>query len=221
MAAPLVDFFAGLVRRQRRPLRDDVEVGGDLQQRVQHQGPRLCDGLFHRQHADEVIADAQVVALRFDIRVHHLIVEKLRMLRAARDAPVVVVEQPAKESELSLLVEYLDLHEVGELPDECLYSLFQPRQVLLDLRPQERFHAAAGELSLQFADGAGGIMEEPGEGRAHAGLRPRSFKEDAIEDLDLVEVVALRFKELASLVDGRSNNRIVVVGEGNLRPVLL
>jgi hypothetical protein len=70
------------------------------------------------------------------------------------------------------------------------------RQVLLDLRPQERFHAAAGELRLQFADGAGGIMEESSESRAHAGLRPRSLKRDAVEDLDLIELVALCFKEL-------------------------
>ncbi len=38
VAAALVDFLAGLVRRERRPLRDDVEVGWDLQQRIEHQG---------------------------------------------------------------------------------------------------------------------------------------------------------------------------------------
>ena len=63
-----------------------------------------------------MIADAQMIALGLDIRVDHLIVEKLRGLRLARDAPVVVIEQPAKEAELPLLVENLDLHEVRELP---------------------------------------------------------------------------------------------------------
>jgi hypothetical protein len=93
---------------------------------VQHQRPRLGDGLFHRQHTDKVIADAQVIALGFDIGVDHLIVEKLRGLRLARDAPVVVVEQPAEERELPLLVQHFDLHEVGKLAGECLHLLVEP-----------------------------------------------------------------------------------------------
>ena len=83
MAAALVHFFAGLVRGERRPLRDDVEVGRDLQQCVEYQGTRFCDGLFHRQHADGVIAYPQMIAFGFDVGVDHLIVEKLRGLRPA------------------------------------------------------------------------------------------------------------------------------------------
>ena len=74
--------------------------------------------------------------------------------------------------------------------------------------------------ALQFADRAGGIAEEAGECRADAGLRPRAFEHDAVEDFDLIEMVALRFKELPPLVDGGFHNGIVVVGERNLRPVL-
>ena len=35
----------------------------NLQKRVQHQGLCLCDGFFHRQYADDVIANAQMIAL--------------------------------------------------------------------------------------------------------------------------------------------------------------
>jgi hypothetical protein len=68
-------FLAGLVRRELRPFRDNIEVGWNLQKYVEHEGTRLGDGLFHRQHADNVIAYAQMIALRFDIGVHHLIVK--------------------------------------------------------------------------------------------------------------------------------------------------
>ena len=217
--AALVHFLARLVRRERRPFRDDIEVRRNLQQRIEHQGPRLGDGLFHRQHADEVIAHAQMIALGFDVGVDHLIVEKLRGLRLAGNAPVVVIEQPAEERELALLVQDLDLHEIRELPRECLHALFEPRKIALDLRAQQRLHAVVGELRLQFVNGAGRIAEEPRERRADAGLRPRAFEQDAVEDFDLIKLVALRFKELPPLVDGRFHDRVVVVGERNLRPV--
>ncbi len=83
--------------RHRRPLRDDIEVRRNLQQRIEHKRPRLGDGLFHGQHADEVVADAQMVALGLDVGVDHLVVEKLRRLRLARNAPVVVIDEPAKK----------------------------------------------------------------------------------------------------------------------------
>ena len=122
VAAALVHFFAGLVRGKRRPLRDDIEVGRNLQKRVQHQGPRLVDGLFHRQHTDDVIAYPQMIAFRFDVGVDHLIVEKLRGLRPAGNTPVVIIQQAAEEPELPLLIQDLDLHEISKLPSECLHA---------------------------------------------------------------------------------------------------
>ena len=97
----------------------------------------------------------------------------------------------------------------------------KPRKVGLDLRPQQGLHAVVGELRLQFANRAGGIAEEAGECRADARLRPRPFENDAVEDFDLVEMVALRFKELPPLLDGGFYNGVVIVRERNLRPVLL
>ncbi len=90
---------------------------------------------------------------------------------------------------------------------------------MLDLRAQQRFHAVAGELRLQLANRAGRIAEEASERRAHAGLRSRSFEHDAVEDLDLIKMVALRLKELSPLLDGRFHNRVVVSGERYLGPV--
>ena len=63
-----------------------------------------------------MVADAQMVALGLDGRVDYLVVEKLRGLRLACNPPVVVVEQPAKEGELPLLIQNLDPHEIAELP---------------------------------------------------------------------------------------------------------
>jgi hypothetical protein len=40
-------------------------------------GRGLGDGLFHGQHAHDVIADKQLVAFRFDVGIDHLVVEKL------------------------------------------------------------------------------------------------------------------------------------------------
>jgi hypothetical protein len=112
VAAALVDFFAGLVRCEWRPLRDHSEVGPDFQQRVQRQGPRFSYGLFHREYADDVIAHAQMIAFGFDVRVDDLIVEELRGLRLARNAPVVVIQQAAEKGELPLPIQDLDLHEI-------------------------------------------------------------------------------------------------------------
>jgi hypothetical protein len=214
VAAALVHFFAGLVRRQRRPLGDDIEVGRDLQQRIEHQGPRLRDGLFHRQHTDEVIADAQMIALGLDVRVDHLIVEKLRGLRLARNPPVVVVEQAAKERELPLLIQTSICMKSPSCRVNAWTRWSSRRKDRLDLRPQQRLHAVVGELRLEFANRAGRIAEEAGERGSDAGLRPRAFEHDAVEDLNLIEMVALGLEELPPLVDGCFYNRVVIVANG-------
>ena len=101
-----------------------------------------------------------------------------------------------------------------ELPGECLDALLKPRKVGLDLRPQQSLHAVVGELRPQFANRASGIAEETGERRADACLRPRPFEDDAVEDFDLIEMVALGFKELPPLVDGGFHNGVVIRANG-------
>jgi hypothetical protein len=136
VASTLVHFLAGLVRGERRPFRDDIEVGRNLEQCVQHERPRLCDGLFHRQHADDVVADAQMVAFGFDVGINYLIVEKLCGLWLAGNAPVIIIQQAAEKRELSLLIQDLDLHEIRELPSECPNLLVKALKITLDMRTQ-------------------------------------------------------------------------------------
>ena len=93
-----------------------------------------------------MIADAEMIAFGFDVGVDDLIVEKLCGLRAARNTPIVIVQQAAEKLELSLLIQGLDLHEVRELARECLHALVEPSNIVLDMRTQQRFHAVVGEL---------------------------------------------------------------------------
>ena len=90
-----------------------------------------------------------------------------------------------KRSELALLVQNLDVYEIAELAHERLDMLFKLRQVALDLRPQQRFHAVARELRLQFVHGSGRIAEELRECRAYTCFRPRAFNQNAVENFDL------------------------------------
>jgi len=50
-------------------------------QGVQHQRPCLSDGLFHRQHPDDVIADAEMMPFGFDVGVDDLMSRELCGLR--------------------------------------------------------------------------------------------------------------------------------------------
>ena len=111
------------------------------------------------------IADAKVVAFGFKQRIGDLVVEKLRVPRLAGNAPVVIVDQSSEEAELAFVVQNLDPHEVGELAHECLHLLLEPRQVALDLRPQQRLHPVVGELGFQLVDSACRVMEEPAQVR--------------------------------------------------------
>ena len=83
-----------------------------------------------------MIAYAQMIALRFDVGVDHLIVEKLRGLRPAGNTPVVIIQQAAEKPELVLLIQDLDLHEIRKLPSECLHVLVEPLKIALDMRTQ-------------------------------------------------------------------------------------
>jgi hypothetical protein len=82
------------------------------------------------------LAYPQMIALRFDVGVDHLIVEELCGLRTASNTPVVIIEQATEERELSLPVQDLDLHEITKLPSECLHVLVEPCNVALDMRTQ-------------------------------------------------------------------------------------
>ena len=93
-----------------------------------------------------MIADPQMITFRFDVGVDHLIVEKLRGLRPASNTPAVIVQQPAEKRELSLPIQDLDLHEIRELPSECLHMPVEPPKIVLDMRTQQRLHAVAREL---------------------------------------------------------------------------
>src|SRR5208282_6754388 len=108
-----------------------------------------------------------------------------------------------------------------ELADECLHALIEAPNIVLDMRAQQRLHAVAGELRRQLANRASGISEKASERRAYAGLRSRSFEQDAVENLHLIKAVALRLKELPPLLDGRFHNRVVVSGERYVGPVRL
>ncbi len=103
-----------------------------------------------------------------------------------------------------MLIQNLDLDEIAELPLECLHALLQHGNRALNLRPQQRLHLLLLPVNcdFEFVHRSGRIAEEPRQCGADAGLRPRAFKHDAIEDFDLIESVALGLEELPPLIDG-------------------
>ena len=62
-------------------------------------------------------------------------------------------------------------------------------------------------------------MQDSSDCRAHAGLRPGAFEQDAVEDFNLIKMVTLRFKELPPLVNRCVHNRIVIFCEGYVRAI--
>ena len=120
-----------------------------------------------------------------------------------------------------MLILNLNPGQIAELSRECLDALLKMGNVSFDLRPEQRFHAAAGKLRLQLIHCPGRVPQQACKCRCDARLRPCAFEDDAIEYLNLIEPVALGLKELPPLVDGRFDDWVVVVCEGDLGPVLL
>ena len=58
VATPLIHFLSCLISGELCPLCYHAEVARYLEQRIEDQGPCFSDCLFHRQHANEVIAYA-------------------------------------------------------------------------------------------------------------------------------------------------------------------
>src|SRR5258708_17889319 len=92
-----------------------------------------------------------MVALTLNQGVNHLIVEELGMPRFSRDTPVVIVEEPPEEAELTLIIEHFDPHEIAKLAHECAYLAGKARQITLYLRVQQRLHFVARKLRLYLA----------------------------------------------------------------------
>src|SRR5216684_572265 len=107
-----------------------------------------------------MVAYPQMIALRFDVGVDHLIVEKLRGLRPASNTPVVIIQQATEEPELPLLIQDFDLHEIRELPSERLNVLVESSKIVLDMRPQQHLHAVVDELRFEFVNRALWIAKE-------------------------------------------------------------
>ena len=65
---------------------------------------------------------------------------------ACQQSASVVVNEAPQERELATLIQNLDPDEVAELARECLGALLKPCNLGLNLRSQQRFHAATGKL---------------------------------------------------------------------------
>jgi hypothetical protein len=123
MAAALCDFFPCLVVRKRNPFGADGEARGDLEQRVEYKGFGLADALLHGENAHEMRTNTEMIALRLDVRVHHLEVEELSALWSSSDPHVLVIQQATKECELFRTRQGSDLYKVCKLPAERLDPL--------------------------------------------------------------------------------------------------
>jgi hypothetical protein len=80
-----------------------------------------------------VVAHAEMIALGLDVRVDHLVVEKLVRPRLARDTPLIEVDEPPKEREGGFFSLCLDGYQVRELTREIFDTLGQLHQVRIDL----------------------------------------------------------------------------------------
>ncbi len=60
-----------------------------------------------------MVADPQMIAFGFDVRIDRLVIEKLCALRCTGNSPIVIVEQSAEKPKLTSMIEEFDLHEVA------------------------------------------------------------------------------------------------------------
>ena len=81
MSAARGDLLARLCVVDWMPFGDDMEVGGDIEQAIEDQWPRLAGKLFQRENANVIVIHPQVAAMRLQLRAAYLPVE---MTRAAQ-----------------------------------------------------------------------------------------------------------------------------------------
>ena len=168
-----------------------------------------------------MIANPEMVALCLNIGIDHLIIEELRRLGIAGDSPVIKVQQSAEELQLPPLIEDLHRDKVRELAHEGPHSLVKQSTISLDLRTEQHLHALIRELRVKLGKAARRIRDEPRHSGTDAGLRSHTFEQNAVKDLDRVQLIALRLKESSPLLDGGCYDRIVIVCEGNLGAIAL
>ena len=113
MAATAGDLFPRFRVIDGMPFGDDMEVGRDVEQALQEQWPRLAGKLLQREDADIVVVQAQVAAMRFQLRVADLPVEMTRIAqRRVVDLGGAEVDETAQYAKRLLRPWQLDRHEV-------------------------------------------------------------------------------------------------------------
>jgi hypothetical protein len=85
---------------------------------TQHQRSGFGDGFFHRENTDEVVSDVQMIPFGLNIGVGNLKVQELSILRAAVNAPPVVVQQATENAETVVRLQSFNLHKIRKLVNE-------------------------------------------------------------------------------------------------------
>jgi len=91
------DLFSSDGVVNRHPLSDYTEIRLNFQKLLQNERLGLADGIFNCQHADIVIADAEMVAFSLDVGICDLIVKNLSALGTAFDPAGLVVQEASQE----------------------------------------------------------------------------------------------------------------------------
>ncbi len=99
--------------------------------------------------------------------------------------------------------------------------LVEPLKIALDMRPQQLLHTVASELSFEFGNRTLWIAQQATQGRPDSDLRPGTFEQDAVEDFNLIKMVALAFEELSPLIDRCLHDRVVICCEWDVRAIRL
>jgi hypothetical protein len=134
------------------------------------------------------------------------------------NTPVVKVDGPPKEREGCFFALCLDGYQVRELAREVFDALGRLHQIRVDIRAQQTFRCIGAEPRLEVLVPLWVARHLSRRGK-EAGLGPGAFKQDHIENLDLVQPIALGPEELPPLFDGRVDKRIVVGRKENVRTV--
>ena len=140
-------------------------------------------------------------------------------MRITGDAPVIEVQQPAKEVELFRLRKLRDLNKVSHLLAESSNTLFQPGDIAFYLSAKQDLHAVAGKLRLQLAPRPARVAGKAAEGRADTRLGASPLHHNCVENLYAVEPVTLCFEEFAPLFDCGIDKGIAILGERNIGPI--
>src|SRR6267378_3207396 len=193
------------------PFGHNVVIGLDFEQALEDQRKALSGRLFEGQYPHEIVVNAEVPSVAFQVGFTEVVIEKGVVFKpSSLDLLGGKVQGLLENAEGLLFVEQTDRQEIVDLENEALDLLEQARLALSDLAVEEADLFATREMRAEFTESFGGPFRNIQEGTSEGPCIAEALAQNYVVDRKRKKCVCFGRKESDAILDGGVNDGFTI-----------